>query len=174
MKNFLLVFCFAFVLGNGLLSAQQHVAVMSRCGGVDTVIIPNIIDNDHDGMDDRLEQKLLDKFMPIIIQFSDESCPGPALDGTGDSNLIATRITPYPEQYTRSSSLDSIMIHPVPMVGTKQLHAGLIWYDPFIIVHCAVLYGQDCGALGHTADVEGFHFSIKYIGPDTMAGWMYD
>jgi hypothetical protein len=37
-----------------------------------------------------------------------------------------------------------------------------------------MLYGQDCGLLGHTADVEGFNFSVKYIGPDTVAGWMYD
>ena len=170
---------FLFLLVAGMVwpsgsTAQQHVAIMSRCGGVDTVIIPNIIDRDSDGMDDRLEQKLLDRFMPVIIMFSDENCPGPALDGTGDSNLIACRISPYPGQYTRSGSLDSVMIHPVPMVAAKHLVPGLIWYNTFIMVHCAVLYGQDCGALGHTADVEGFHFSLKYIGPDTLAGWMYD
>lgn len=175
MKTLLLGLCFAsFILSPSFLSAQQHVAVMSRCGGVDTVVIPNIIDNDHDGMDDRLEQKLLNKFMPVVIMFSDESCPGPALDGTGDTNLIVERISPYPGQYTRSSSLDSVLIHPVPVVAAKHLYAGLIWYNPFIMVHCVVLYGQDCGALGHTADVEGFHFSLKYIGPDTLAGWMYD
>jgi hypothetical protein len=155
-------------------NAQMHVAVMSKCGGVDTVVIPNIIDNDHDGMDDRLEQKLLDKFMPLIIQFSDESCPGPALNGTGDSNLIACHIYPIPQQYTRSSSYDSILVHPVPVVGPRQLRAGLIWYNPIIKINTAVLYGQDCGLAGHTADVEGFNFSVKYTGPDSAAGWMYD
>lgn len=175
MKIFLFPLCLVFFIScPPFLSAQQHVAVISRCGGVDTVIIPNIVDRDSDGMDDRLEQKLLDHFMPTIIIFNNENCPGPALDGTGDTNLIATRISPYPGQYTRSSSLDSLKVHPVPMVGTRQLVPGLIWYNTFIMVHCAVLYGQDCGALGHTADVEGFHFSLSYIGPDTLAGWMYD
>ena len=155
-------------------SAQQQAVVMSRCGGADTVIIPNIIDNDLDGMDDHLEQMLLDRFMPVIIQFNNENCPGPALDGTGDSNLVACHIYPYPQQYTRSRSLDSVLTHPVPVVPAHGLHAGLIWYEPLIKVNTAVLYGQDCGLSGHKADVEGFNFSIKYIGPDTLAGWMYD
>ena len=175
MKS-LLLFGFillALVLPHSL-SAQMHVAVMSKCGGVDTVVIPNIIDNDGDGMDDRLEQKLLDKFMPIIIQFSDENCPGPALNGTGDSNLVACHIYPIPQQYTRSSSYDSILVHPVPVVGARQLRAGLIWYNPIVKINTAVLYGQDCGLSGHTADVEGFNFSVKYTGPDSAAGWMYD
>ena len=168
-----LVFALMLLLP-ALLPAQQHVAVISRCGGIDTVIIPNIVDRDSDGMDDALEQMLLNKFMPAIMMFSNETCPGPALNGTGDTNLVAARISPYPGQYTRSTSLDSVLIHPYAVVASKQLTAGLIWYDPFIMVHCAVLYGQDCGALGHNADVEGFHFSLKYIGPDTIAGWMYD
>ncbi|HWB63075.1 MAG TPA: T9SS type A sorting domain-containing protein [Chitinophagales bacterium] len=158
----------------GFLPAQQQVTVISRCGGIETLTIPSIIDNDHDGMDDRLEQKLLNTFMPTIIQFSDESCPGPALDGSGDSNLIACHIYPLPQQYTRSASLDSVLNHPVAMVPAHGLIAGLIWYNPTIIVNCAVLYGQDCGLLGHTADVEGFAFSLKYTGPDTATGWMYD
>lgn len=155
-------------------SGQQQVTVMSRCGGTDIVTIPSIIDADQDGMDDRLEEKLLRQFMPKIIQFSDESCPGPALNGTGDTNLIACHIYPIPQQYTRSSSYDSILIHPVPVVAAHQLVPGLIWYYPKVKVNCAVLYGQDCGALGHTADVEGFNFSLRYTGPDTVAGWMYD
>ena len=157
-----------------LLSAQMHVAVMSKCGGVDTIVIPNITDNDQDGMDDRLEQMLLNKFMPVVIQFSNENCPGPALNGGGDSNLIACHIYPIPQQYTRSSSYDSILTHPVPVVGPRQLRAGLIWYNPIVKINTAVLYGQDCGLLGHTADVEGFNFSVKYTGPDSVAGWMYD
>ena len=156
-------------------SAQQRVAVMSKCGGVDTVIIPyTITDRDSDGMDDHLEQLLLDKFMPVVIQFSNENCPGPALNGTGDSNLIACHIYPIPQQYTRSSSYDSILTHPVPVVGPRQLRAGLIWYDAMVKINTAVLYGQDCGLSGHNADVEGFNFSIKYTGPDSAAGWMYD
>jgi hypothetical protein len=151
-----------------------HVAVISPCGGIDSVVIPNITDRDSDGMDDHLEQLLLDHFMPPVIQFSGENCPGPALDGSGDSNIIATRISPYPEQYTWSSSPDSVQVHPVALVGPRQLVPGMYWHLPFIMVHCAVLYGQDCGALGHVADVEGYHFSLAYIGPDTAAGWMYD
>ncbi|MCW3126979.1 MAG: gliding motility-related protein [Bacteroidetes bacterium] len=156
------------------LSAQQQATVISRCGGTETVTIPSITDADQDGMDDRLEQLLLNKFMPKIIQFSDESCPGPALDGTGDSNLIVCHIYPVPQQYTRSSSYDSILVHPVALVPSRGLVPGLIWYYPLVKVNCAILYGKDCGALGHTADVEGFNFSLKYIGPDTLAGWMYD
>jgi hypothetical protein len=154
--------------------AQQQVSVISRCGGTETVTIPSITDIDQDGMDDRLEQLLLDKFMPVIVQFSNENCPGPALNGTGDTNLVACHIYPVPQQYTRSSSYDSILIHPVALVPSRGLVPGLIWYNSLVKVNCAVLYGQDCGLLGHVADVEGFNFSIRYIGPDTLAGWMYD
>lgn len=155
--------------------AQQQVSVVSRCGGVQQVTIPSITDIDLDGLDDRLEQKLLDNFMPVIIQFSDESCPGPALDGTGDSNLVVCHIFPLPGQYTMSAvSPDSLKVHPVAMVGDTGLQTGMIWYDPQLIVECGILYGKDCGLAGHTADVEGFYFSLKYTGPDSIAGWMYD
>jgi hypothetical protein len=176
MKNISskLIFSILSLLVPYLSSAQQHVAVISRCGGVDTVVIPNITDNDHDGMDDHLEQMLLDKFMPPVMMFSNENCPGPALNGTGDTNLIATRISPYPQQYTWSSTPDSVQVHPVPLVAARHLVPGMIWHNHFIMVHTAVLYGQDCGLLGHQADVEGFHFSLVYTGPDSAAGWMYD
>jgi hypothetical protein len=173
MYKYLLPLILLICLPIGLL-AQQQVTVISRCGGTETVTIPSITDVDLDGMDDRLEQLLLNRFMPKIIQFSDESCPGPALNGTGDSNLIVCHIYPIPQQYTRSSSYDSIMQHPVALVTARGLVPGLIWYYPLVKVNCAILYGQDCGSLGHTADVEGFNFSLKYIGPDTLAGWMYD
>ena len=175
MKNIILKGIFYLLLILPLISsAQQRVAVISKCGGVDTVVIPNITDNDHDGMDDRLEQMLLDKFMPPVMMFSNETCPGPALNGTGDTNLIATRISPYPQQYTWSNSPDSVQIHPVALVGPRHLVPGMYWHNHFIMVHTAVLYGQDCGLLGHSADVEGFHFSLVYTGPDSVAGWMYD
>lgn len=156
------------------LSAQQPVTVISSCGGTDTVFIPAITDNDADGMDDMLEQKLLNRFMPTIVQFSGESCPGPALDGTGDSNLVVCRIYPIPQQYARTNSLDSVLINPVALVPAKGLVPGLVWYQPLIMVNCALLYGKDCGLLGHTSDVEGFSFSLKYTGADSIAGWMYD
>lgn len=155
-------------------SAQQLATVISRCGGIDTVFIPTIIDNDHDKMDDALEQKLIRKFCPMFIQFDDESCPGPALNGIGDSNLVVSHIYPYPQQYCTSSALDSVKINPSAVVPKQSLYPGLIWYNPLIMVHSALLYGKDCGLSGHTADVEGFSYSIKYIGPDTAAGWMYD
>jgi hypothetical protein len=168
-----LVLVFVLVLPYWL-SAQMHVAVISPCGGIDSVVIPNITDRDSDGMDDRLETLLLAQFMPPVMMFSNENCPGPALNGTGDTNLIATRITPYPQQYTWSNSPDSVQVHPVALVGPRQLVPGMYWHTHFIMVHCAVLYGQDCGLLGHSADVEGFHFSLVYTGPDSVAGWMYD
>lgn len=156
------------------LSAQQRVGVVSRCGGTDSVTIPTIVDNDLDGMDDRLEQRLLNYFMPVIIQYNSENCPGPALNGTGDSNLVVCHIYPLPGQYSMGAiSPDSIKVHPVALVGDTGLVTGMIWYDPVIIVHCAVLYGQDCGLNGHSADVEGFSFTLKYIGT-AAAGWMYD
>lgn len=172
VKHFTVVL--ALLISSFVSTAQQTVGIISPCGGVDSVTIPNIIDNDHDGMDDSLEKLLAIHFMPTVIQFSDESCPGPALDGTGDSNLVVYAMYPFPQQYTRSNSYDSILNHPVPVVPAHGLHAGLIWYSPLIMVNTAVLYGQDCGLLGHTADVEGFSFSLKYIGPDSAAGWMYD
>lgn len=156
------------------LSAQQQVTVMSRCGGTETVTIPTIIDNDGDGMDDVLEQKLLERFMPTFIQFDNESCPGPATDGTGDTNLVVARIYPLPQQYAISTNLDSVVVHPTPLVPVAGLTLNLIWYKPLIMVNAALLYGKDCGLLGHTSDVEGFTYSIKYIGADSLAGWMYD
>lgn len=173
MRYVLLFIVVIFCSGYAAL-AQHQVSVISRCGGSDLVTIPSIVDRDQDGMDDRLEQKLLQQFIPKIIQFSDESCPGPALDGSGDTNMIVCHIYPIPQQYTRSGSYDSIMVHPVAVVPAHRLVPGLIWYYPKVKVNCAVLYGQDCGALGHTADVEGFNFSLRYMGPDTVAGWMYD
>lgn len=174
MKNHFKFFLTSFFFLPLIISAQQNVVVVSRCGGTDTVIIPTIIDNDADGMDDALEQQLLNFFMPTVIQFDDESCPGPALNGTGDSNLIVCHIYPLPQQYTSSSSLDSVLTHPSAIVPKKGLSIGMIWYAPLIKVNTALLYGKDCGAAGHTADVEGFNFSLKYIGTDTVAGWMYD
>lgn len=125
-------------------------------------------------MDDVLEQKLVERFLPTFIQFDNESCPGPATDGTGDTNLVVCRIYPLPQQYTISSDLDSVLIHPMPLVPAAGLTLNLIWYQPLIIVNAALLYGKDCGLLGHTSDVEGFTYSLKYIGADSVAGWMYD
>jgi hypothetical protein len=163
------------LISSPFLSAQQQITIVGRCGGSETVTIPVTIDNDLDGMDDLLEQKLLDYFMPVIIQFSGESCPGPALDGSGDSNLVVCHIYPLPGQYTMNSvNPDSLKVHPAVEVSDTGLMTGMIWYDPFIVAHCALLYGKDCGSLGHTADVEGFSFTLKYTGPDAATGWMYD
>jgi hypothetical protein len=175
MKNAVSLFCIVLSSIYPLfISAQQTVTVISRCGGIDTLTIPSITDNDHDGMDDRLEQKLLDNFMPAVMGFTSENCPGPALDGTGDTNLIVCHIYPYPQQYTRNTSPDSVKTQPVALVPKHGLTTGLIWYNALIKINTAVLYGQDCGLAGHTADVEGFNFSLQYIGPDSTAGWMYD
>lgn len=175
MKNtvrFSTLFFFAIILLNG--TAQQQVTVISRCGGTKTVTIPTITDNDLDGMDDLLEEKLLQYFTPVFIQFSNDNCPGPAIDGSGDSNLVVCHIYPLPQQYTFNTNPDSLKIHPAPLVPEKGLITGLIWYEPTIKVNAALLYGKDCGMLGHTADVEGFSYSLKYVGPDSLAGWMYD
>ncbi|MCW5907499.1 MAG: T9SS type A sorting domain-containing protein [Chitinophagales bacterium] len=175
MKNtirFSALFFFAIILLN--VTAQQQVTVLSRCGGTQTVTIPTITDNDLDGMDDLLEEKLLQYFTPAFIQFSNDNCPGPAVDGSGDSNLVVNRIYPLPQQYTFSTNPDSLKIHPIALVPAKGLVTGLIWYEPMVKVNAALLYGKDCGMLGHTADVEGFNYSLKYIGPDSLAGWMYD
>src|SRR5688572_23492638 len=85
------------------LSAQQQVTIISECGGLDTITIPTIVDNDLDGMDDALEQLLLDRFMPYIVQYNGDDCPGPNTNGTGDTNLVASRIFPIPQQYTNSA-----------------------------------------------------------------------
>jgi len=153
---------------------QQQVISISRCGGADTVSIPSIIDNDNDGMDDVLEQKLIEKFMPSFIQFSGDNCPGPAVDGSGDTNLVVCHIFPLPQQYARTSSLDSILMKPKPIVPKRGLTVGLVWHNTTILINGALLYGKDCGLNGHTADVEGFTYSLKYIGADTLGGWRHD
>ncbi len=172
-KIFLLAVSFFFFLPF-ILEAQQQVTVISRCGGTDTLTIPTIVDNDLDGMDDALEQKLLNYFMPTLIQFDDESCPGPALNGTGDSNLIVCHIYPVPQQYCSLATVSLVLTQPVAIVPSGGLATGLVWYNPLIKINTALLYGKDCGLSGHTADVEGFNFSLKYIGSDTATGWMYD
>jgi hypothetical protein len=171
-KPFILLFLGLLLLFNA--TAQQTVAVISKCGGVDSVTIPAITDNDHDGMDDQLEQMLIDRFMPTFIEFDNESCPGPATDGTGDSNLVVCHIYPIPQQYTANTNLSLVLTNPVAVVPRGGLYTGLVWYNTIIKVNAALLYGEDCGLLGHTADVEGFNYSLRYIGPDTLAGWMYD
>ncbi|MFN8300177.1 MAG: T9SS type A sorting domain-containing protein [Chitinophagales bacterium] len=165
---------FIFFALPAFLHAQQQVSVVNPCGGSQNLTIPSIADNDADGMDDILEQKLLNRFMPTIIQFSGETCPGPALDGTGDSNLVVCHIYPIPQQYARTNDLDSVLLNPVAVVPAKGLIPGLVWYKPLVMVNCALLYGKDCGLLGHTSDVEGFSFSLMYTGADSAAGWMYD
>jgi hypothetical protein len=153
---------------------QQQVISISRCGGADSLSIPSIIDNDNDGMDDILEQKLIEKFMPSFIQFSGDNCPGPAVNGTGDTNLVVCHIFPLPQQYARTSSLDSILIKPKQIAPRRGLTVGLVWHNTTILINAALLYGKDCGLNGHNADVEGFTYSLKYIGADTLAGWRYD
>ncbi len=172
--NKLLITLFLGVLLLFTATAQQTVTVLSKCGGVDTVTIPAITDNDLDGMDDRLEQLLIERFMPTFIEFDNESCPGPATDGTGDSNLVVCHIYPIPQQYTANTNLSSVLTNPVALVHKGGLYTGLVWYNTIIKVNAALLYGKDCGLLGHTADVEGFNYSLRYIGPDSLAGWMYD
>lgn len=163
-----------FFSGCSALYAQQKVAVISRCGGIDSATIPTITDNDQDGMDDALEQKLIEHFTPVFIQFDNESCPGPSTAGTGDSNLVVCHVYPLPQQYTTSNNLDSVKNKPTAVVPSKGLTTGLVWYKPLIKVNAALLYGKDCGLLGHTSDVEGFNYSLRYTGPDSLAGWMYD
>lgn len=162
------------ILGSTVyLSAQQQVTIVSPCGGWDTISIPQIIDNDLDGMDDGLEQQLLDNFMPYIVQYVSDNCPGPNTDGTGDTNLVVSRIFPIPQQYTSTSNIDSVKLHPAPIVPAHGLTIGLVWYNTIVKINSALLYGKDCGLIGHTADVEGFNFSVKYTGT-LPAGWMYD
>lgn len=155
------------------LTAQQQVTIISECGGWDTITIPNIIDNDLDGMDDALEQMLLDRFMPYITQYDNDNCPGPNTNGSGDTCLVVSRIFPVPQQYTRTNSIDSVKLNPTPIVPARGLTVGLVWYNTVVKVNSALLYGKDCGALGHTADVEGFNFSLQYVG-QLPGGWMYD
>ena len=108
-------------------TAQQTVTVLSKCGGVDSVTIPAITDNDLDGMDDRLEQLLIERFMPTFIEFDNESCPGPATDGTGDSNLVVCHIYPIPQQYAANTNLSSVLTNPVALVPRGGLYTGLVW-----------------------------------------------
>src|ERR1041385_8382776 len=128
------------ILLMGDLHAQQRVAIISKCGGSDTVTIRSIIDNDRDGMNDALEQRLLEHFMPAIIQFADDNCPGPALDGSGDSNLVVCHIAPVPCQYVMSDVIDSVKTHPVPLAEDTALLTGMVWYQPLVMVNAAVLY----------------------------------
>src|SRR4051812_12965520 len=101
MKN---VFLFVLLISTLYISkAQQAVNLVGRCGGLENLTIPSIVDNDLDGMDDKLEQSLLEHFMPVIIQFNNETCPGPAINGTGDSNLLVCHIYPLPGQYSMRS-----------------------------------------------------------------------
>jgi hypothetical protein len=48
-------------------------------------------------MDDVPEQRLMERFVPTLIAFDNESYPEPATDGTGDNNLVACHI--YPAGY---------------------------------------------------------------------------
>lgn len=169
------IFFFAICLFTSfLLLSQQQYPEINPCGGTSVVSI-SISDNDSDGMDDGLEQILLNKFMPVFIRFNDDGCPGPSPTGaTGnDTNLVVCRIFPIPPQYTEGSGVQLISLNPTEVVSEKNLKTGLVWYEPTIIAHCALLYGKDCGLTAHTADVEGFTFTLRYIG-NIPGGWRYD
>ncbi len=124
-------------------------------------------------MDDGLEQLLLDRFVPYIVQYNSDDCPGPNTNGTGDTNLVVSRIFPISQQYTNTNSIDSVKINPTPITAPSGLTVGLYWYSTVVKVNSALLYGRDCGLTSHTADVEGFNFSLKYTGT-LPGGWMYD
>ncbi len=154
----------------------QNIEVIGRCGGSYSKRLPAFTDKDKDGLSDDLELALLNKFVPIFIQFKNEDCPGPAMGASNlaDSNLAVCRIFPLFQQYTADNNVSEIKDFPEPLVNKRSLHSGLVWYDNQIIIYGAVLYGRDCGLHGHFGDVEGFAISLKYTGIDNSLSWRSD
>lgn len=75
--------------------AQQQVQVINYCAEVETVTLPALVDADNDLVDDRVEDGILQHFMPPIWQSSGESCPsGAPVTGAPDGlpNLIPCRV----------------------------------------------------------------------------------
>src|ERR1035437_9009133 len=172
-KIFFLIVIFAYTKTSLIAQSKQ---VIGRCGGSYFVTHPAFTDKDQDGLSDTLEQVLLHHFVPTIIQFTDEKCPGPSI-GTAnstDTNLVVCRIFPLFQQYIASNDVSLIQNNPSPLINEKCLHAGLVWYDNLIVIYGAVLYGRDCGLHGHIGDIEGFSVSIKYIGSNDDLSWRYD
>ncbi len=154
--------------------SQQQFSEIKPCGGSSYFSL-QITDNDSDGLDDGLEQILLEKFMPVFIRFDDDDCPGPSPSGstTIDTNIVVCRIFPVPPQFTIGINLQLLSENPVELAGEKNLKTGMVWYEPTLIANCALLYGKDCGLTGHTADVEGFTFTLQYTG-GLEGGWRFD
>ena len=154
----------------------QNTQVISRCGGSYLVTPSPFTDNDLDGLSDTMEQVLLQQFIPVFIQFSDENCPGPSTGTSNptDSNLVVCRVFPLLQQYTASNDVALIQNSPSSLINEKCLHTGLVWYDNLIVIYGALLYGKDCGLNGHTADVEGFSISVKYVGSNDDISWRSD
>lgn len=168
------IFTFLLIWVQNTVFSQQKIQVLQPRGGALIFEIPNIIDEDQDGLDDELEKILLEKFTPQIIHFEKEQCPGPDPQKPHDTitpKLIICRIFLLPQQYTQSTS--SVAQFPKSIIEKDSLLKGLIWHPSLIIVNATLLYGNDCGLNGHLGDVESFQFSLKHKSTDERL-WHYD
>jgi hypothetical protein len=144
--------------------AQQQIQVIDYCATTSTVTIPSITDQDGDLLDDGMQTTLLNSFVPPVYQSASDSCPsGAPISGAPDGlpNLVVCNFDYTPQQWIMPP------YGPVPLPVAQEPDVGSVWVKERAVIHCAVLYGADCGALGHTADVEGYHMLM--IGFDPTA-----
>jgi hypothetical protein len=107
----------------------------------DTFTYENVIDDDNDGIDDCVEEQLVDSYAMQIWRDAADSCAGPI---NPQVRVCRTWLT---GQYSFNPDT----------TGTRPSDV----YKPHVTMSCAVLYQSDCGALGHTADVEPYQISFE-------------
>lgn len=153
-----------FVFSRQAVRAQQQIQVIDYCATTSTVTIPSITDQDGDLLDDGMESSVMNRVMPPIYQSASDSCPsGAPVSGAPDGlpNIVACSFDYTPQQWVPPSQ------PPVPNPIPQEPDVGYTWFYERMVMHCSVLYGADCGSLGHTADVEGFHMLL--VGSDPAA-----
>jgi len=110
-----------------------------------------LVDGDRDGLDDRFEQALLEKFAPVL-HLSAGECDGRPAEfrpGTVNPELLARNGTIYGQVFRR---------------------ADLALPGAHIEVHYYHLWGRDCGRSGHLLDAEHVSALLEADGEDREAG----
>ena len=92
-------------------------------------------DLDRDGLDDRFEQELLEKFAPAF-QISADDCDG------------------SPAEFLAGSSTPVVVAKNGTIYGQVSQHSGDGSNRTFLEIHYYHLWNRDCGRLGHALDTE--------------------
>jgi hypothetical protein len=116
------------------------------CAGIACAQMPQPIDSDHDGLDDVLEDALLQRFIPTFMISSKDCSAQPArfVSGIAMPTVAAEDGTVYGQATLRPNASAEIELH---------------YYH---------LWRTDCGRMGHALDAEHVAVLLQRIGPGLL------